>query len=357
MNILHISFLRTRANGIYSVLSVLCNEQKLLGHKVMVIKLLKNNEINDSRFINLHSTTEIQKHIEKFNPNIVIFHSVYAKQYIYIYKFLNKTKIPYLVQLHGALSYENYNKGTIKKYIANLLFFNRFLKGAKGIIYLNNEEYNNSIVKRINSSFSFISNGCYLPSFEKKIINYKPKLSILYIGRIDIHHKGLDVLLEAIHILINKNMDNKFHLTIYGNGLENDVNWLSKALSTISPDFISFKGPIYGRDKEEVLKSSDIFILTSRYEGMPMGVLEALSYGLPCLLTPGTNLTSDIEKFNAGWRSNFSAQDIADTIEYALNDFYKNNKILIENAQLLAKQYSWERIAQHSVSEYKRIIK
>ena len=36
-------------------------------------------------------------------------------------------------------------------------------------------------------------------------------------------------------------------------------------------------------EKRQILLDTDVFIQTSRFEGMPMGILEALSYGLPCL--------------------------------------------------------------------------
>lgn len=39
-----------------------------------------------------------------------------------------------------------------------------------------------------------------------------------------------------------------------------------------------------------VLLQTDLFIQTSRHEGMPMGLLEALSIGVPCLVTVGTSL-------------------------------------------------------------------
>ena len=53
-------------------------------------------------------------------------------------------------------------------------------------------------------------------------------------------------------------------------------------------------GPIAGADKKKVLKDADLFLHTSRSEGHPMGVLEALAYGIPCLLTPGTNMASEV---------------------------------------------------------------
>ena len=47
-------------------------------------------------------------------------------------------------------------------------------------------------------------------------------------------------------------------------------------------------GELYEEKKEEFLNGCRIMVLTSRYEGFPMTVLEALSHGNPCIVTPGT---------------------------------------------------------------------
>ena len=175
-------------------------------------------------------------------------------------------------------------------------------------------------------------------------------------GRIDKHHKGLDILLDAIKILLYKGKINNFYLSLYGTGFEKDINWLLESIKTLPSDVISYKGPVYGKEKDLVFKESNLFILTSRYEGMPMGVLEALSYGLPCILTPGTNFADEVDKQKAGWKVELSAKRIAETIEFALNDYNLNNKILVSNAIDLAKQYAWEKISNESICEYRKVL-
>ena len=50
-------------------------------------------------------------------------------------------------------------------------------------------------------------------------------------------------------------------------------------------DIIKLHHEVTGEVKEKLLLDSDIFIQTSRFEGMPLGIIEALSYGIPCLIT------------------------------------------------------------------------
>ena len=66
-------------------------------------------------------------------------------------------------------------------------------------------------------------------------------------------------------------------------------------------DLIEINGPVEEENKEEVLLNTDIFIQTSRSEALPMGPLEALSYGIPCLVSCGTGLAGLINRYDAGW--------------------------------------------------------
>ena len=87
-----------------------------------------------------------------------------------------------------------------------------------------------------------------------------------------------------------------------------------------------------------------------------MGILEALSYGLPCIITPQTNMAKFIQDNNAGWVTKLDAKEIAGTIIRACNQ-YKNDFIgYSQRAYDLAKQFSWEKIAIESINSYTSVI-
>ena len=95
---------------------------------------------------------------------------------------------------------------------------------------------------------------------------------------------------------------------------------------------VSINGPVFDNEKKEVLLNASFFIHTSRFEGMPMSVLEALSYGIPCLVTQGSNMREDVCRFNAGW----GADNNVESIERAfikICDSLSELKIKGENAK------------------------
>ena len=51
-----------------------------------------------------------------------------------------------------------------------------------------------------------------------------------------------------------------------------------------------------------------------------MGLLEALSYGLPCLVTTGTNMAEEIKEADAGWTSDISVDGISEALKSLLRE-------------------------------------
>ena len=87
-----------------------------------------------------------------------------------------------------------------------------------------------------------------------------------------------------------------------------------------------------------------------------MAVSEALSYGLPCILSPQTNITDIIEYGRCGWITEITIEGIANCISKAINDYEQEKDSLIENALKACRDFSWSAIAEKSMKEYSRII-
>lgn len=353
MKILHIACIGLSAEGIGSVLNKLVPLQNALGNESRIVSTYENIIYPHLPIVTIKNDDELDSYIDEWRPHVVIFHSLYKWLFYTYSKILQKRSIPYMIQMHGALSKQNYKKGRFKKWIANTLFFNRFIKNANAIIYLNSAERDNCVVNDINSKSIIIPNGCDKVEFLSK--NPPPlPLDILYIGRVDMLHKGNDKLIEAIEILKREGYD-KCKVSVYANPNDPDLPFFKYKIEKLA-GYIEYKGGIYGCEKNDRLRKADIFILTSRYEGMPMGILEALSYGIPCIVTPGTNMVDDICRFNAGWVSTFDSSQIAYTIKKAVDDYYKNYQMLRKNAFSLSLEFDWIKIAEISVRSYLTVL-
>lgn len=353
MKILHIAPIGHHSEGIGAVLARLCPIQAEIGNEIRIISIFENLIYDKLPIQTVNNRKQFVEYISSWRPDIAIFHSHFHFEYVIFSKVLVREKIPYCVQLHGALSIINYKKNHLVKMILGKLMLNSILKNASSIIYLNAAEYKNSIVPKINPKSVIIPNGCNRQeniTLDKNVVGL---VKIVFLGRISIVHKGLDHLVEALRLL-NKEPNKDFHLYIYGNPNDDGVDFLKQSIVGI--DNVSYEGGIYGKDKSRLLRDTDIFILTSRYEGMPMGVLEAWSYGIPCILTEGTNMTQPNEENKAYWKTNLTSKDIAMSIMEAIKS-YKSNPCIYRSAAIEeSKKYEWEKIANDSVEKYKEIM-
>lgn len=355
MKILHIAAIGLNAEGIGTVISKIVPEQIALGNDVRIISTCKNLIYKSLPITHITESDNFRQYLKEWKPDIVQFHSVYRFPFVRFYKVLLKADIPYVIQMHGALSVENFKKSNLKKRVANLLFFNSYMRNAKAGIFLNHEELENCVVRELYPFTMILPNGCdHVEKIEIKD-NVKDPVDIIFLGRVFMVHKGLDVLCDAIDILM-KEYDNSFTISFYANPDDEDLPILKNRIEQYT-DIISYKGGVYGAEKDQRLRDADIFILTSRFEGMPMGLLEALSYGIPSIVTPGTNMSSIISNAGAGWISEFDAKSIAIGIKEAVKDMRINPKLFHQNAYKLGLSFNWKEIAKQSIDIYKRVLK
>ena len=104
---------------------------------------------------------------------------------------------------------------------------------------------------------------------------------VLFLGRLGAR-KSPDVLLRAAMTVLNRHPQTRFRFG--GDGDVTKYEALAHELGVA--DSCDFLGWTTGTQKEEAIRASRVFCLPSRNEGMPMSVLEAMSYGLATIATP-----------------------------------------------------------------------
>lgn len=287
-------------------------------------------------------------------PDLIVFHEVYRPQFLSISRQAKRSGIPYIIVPHGGLSVEAQKKKRLKKMLANRLLFNRFFDGAAVLQCLSEREKEALRVPRR----SFICpNGVSLPE-RRKEPGSGETLRLVYIGRLEIKIKGLDLLLQAVSENAAFLREHHVVLDLYGPDSPNDRAFLTDMIARSElADIVSLHGPVFDNEKEAALLGADCFIQTSRSEGMPMGLMEALSYGLPVIVTEGTGLAADAERFDMGFGCETSAEGVGSALRRAveereqLTEKGRRARTYIENA------LSWDMVAQVEISEYLKIIK
>lgn len=201
-----------------------------------------------------------------------------------------------------------------------------------------------------------IDHGVVLDNFKIKkrtgivdkigIRNHKKYL--LYIGRIDVK-KGIELLLLAFAKLIKKY--NNVFLVVAGSGSEDYVKKLKKLTGELNiEDFVSFTGFVTEDEKLELLESAKLFVLTSHSDVHPIAVQDALTMGVPVVVTESCDFPEVVE-YNAGV---LVKPDVV-SIYYGLSKMLENDTILSLLSQNAKKLVEEKFLLEKQIKKYEEM--
>ena len=359
MNILYISALEggKYTGPIYSVPRQIKSQKKHDNVYWINLTKIENSKLFDPDFYHYMSwkTFEFSKLPLPFNrPDIIVFEEFFKIECCLIARKAEKANIPYLIIPRCQMT-ENYLKNKqLKKIIASKLLFDHFAKKSVAVQFLTEQEKKDSSM--FYSGKAVIAPNGILLQTENAKVKQNPVIGT-FIGRYSIWQKGLDLLLEAIKqeksILEECNIKFQFYGPDDRTGSSDKIKAIidEKGLA----ERVQVNPSVFDEKKKEVLLNSSFFVHTSRFEGMPMSVLEALSYGIPCLVTQGSNMREAIDDFDAGWGTDNTVEGIRKALIAVCNslDMLETKG---ENAKKLAREYSWEAISKKTHETYKELI-
>lgn len=263
------------------------------------------------------------------NFDILIGNNFY--RYYSIPIFLKKTKSIEIQHLRYEEELEKFN---FKKYVS-LKVRNIIYKKLDKLIVLTDRDkakFLNNGVKNV----AVIPNGLSFFPSKKAELNNKVALAI---GRLT-YQKGFDILINVWGLVAEKHPDWK--LCIYGEGPMR--NELSNLISKYSlQEQIYLMGNV--NNISEVILDSSLMIMTSRYEGFPMILLEAMSCGVPVISFDYDSGPNEIiSNYDDGFIiKNNDVEDMVNKICYIIDNSNVRKK-MGEQARENIKRYSWEKV-------------
>lgn len=283
-----------------------------------------------------------------FSKNSVVhFHAEGPCAMIPIIKFFSKKKI--IVTIHGLDWQRAKWGGFATKYIK---FGEKMAaKYADEIIVLS-ENVKKYFKDTYNRETNFIPNGVNKPDIKDvDIIKDKFDLAkdsyILFLGRL-VPEKGIHYLIEAYNKI---NTDKK--LVIAGGSSDTDTYFNELKEKAKDNTNIIFTGFVQGEELEELYSNAYIYVLPSDLEGMPLSLLEAMSYKNCCL-------TSDIPECKTVMDNNgvtFKKSDVNDLkekLQYLVDNVDKVNKYKSEAQEYILKKYNWDDVVDKTIELYKK---
>lgn len=255
------------------------------------------------------------------SDTIIHMHSVFLPELYAVSRLLRKQRIPWVLTPHAGYNAESMKKNMLVKQCYMILFERKILEQSRALHAISEEESIRLTALVPNRSVVSIPNGqeIGLQDYIREKSSSVQRPIFAFCGRLEQRHKGLDLLLEGFAQY--RSDHGAGLLWLIGDGphrrqLEEQTERLGLN------DSVIFWGPLFGEEKLNRLAEADVFVHTSRWEGLPTAVLEAAAIGLPTLVSEETGLGHVIKKYNSGYvLSRNTPKQIAAALSTAEDDY------------------------------------
>jgi glycosyltransferase involved in cell wall biosynthesis len=197
------------------------------------------------------------------------------RKYFY-YKLSKKFKCKVILHWHGASFMEQYRRLSHfwKKKIKELL-------SHSDMVICLSSSWKNAVLTMAPDANTFVlPNAVKIPGLAIKNRHPENAVNMTFLGQIG-SRKGIWDLLQVVKKLIEH--EYAIHLFIAGNG---EIEKLKEEVTRLGiRNNVNVLGWISGKERDALLRKTDIYVLPSYGEGMPMSILEAMSYAVPVVAT------------------------------------------------------------------------
>ena len=294
----------------------------------------------------LSSVGKIKKIIERENYDIVHVHLFPASAFVALSSLFLKKSIAYLFTMHNTFN----RRRSIKIFkIIDGLIYNRYAK-----IICISKQVQNSLTKwvpKIKEKIEIIPNG--IPMNSKSNDNpLMKKYDALFVGRL-VQQKGINFLLEAVSIL-QKKYKKIIRVAIVGDGPQKKelIKMCEELKIKDSVEFLGFQ-----RDVDQIMRSSRVLVLPSRWEGFGLVLLEAMKNKLPIVATNVGGIPEIITNGHEGLLvPTENPKILANSINRVLENSELRNQFIQNAYKKVQDHYSIEKYAYNMFNLYFKMM-
>jgi len=282
-----VSVLTTAANGDWELAEIVIAQDEFQGVPVTYLERSSPKSFFYTPSLKAWLSSEISKY------DIVHIHGCWNYMVWMTGYICRKYSVPYVISPKGMLEPEALKISSLKKKVAYSLVERKQLKHAACLLATSEKERVSiealelgvpSVVTPygINLAKCIVKNDL---SLRKRLKILSDDFVVLFVGRIH-PIKGLDVLCEGIKLAILTAPN--IRLLLVGDGDVEYVRQLKNEFNVlIESRHLFFLGHLEDEEKADAYQSSDVFALMSHSENFGLAVAEAMSYGLPVILSKG----------------------------------------------------------------------
>ena len=292
--------------------------------------------------------------LQAIRPDVVHVNCCWMPGCAFIQKWAQQVGYKVILTPHGMLEPWIIKRHYWTRKIPALLLYQKNAVQKADYLHATAEsEKENLLQLGYNNKVAVIANGVAVEEIQLKK-SWERKKQILFLSRVHIK-KGINFLIETVAALKEELQGYRIHIA--GEGEEAYINELKSLANQMGiANLIHFTGGVYGKQKWELFRNADVFILPTHSENFGIVVAEALASGVPVITTKGTPW-NELEKYNCGWWTNVGTKATIDALrnflalsENELQQMGRNGRNLIE------ERYSTRMIAKQMKELYSKTI-
>ena len=234
-------------------------------------------------------------------PDLVVLHQIYSFSTILGYWYAKRYGIPYAVKPHGSLTKYHESDSRIIKILAKKVIISKILLESNVIIVTCESEKADLATALQFKAFNLpYGSNVQAQVARDQLISQSPdgNLRIVFSGRFD-KKKNLPLLIKSLPQVLDKFPE--LILDIAGSGSAKEVNDVHQLVSSLQLEpNIRFHGWIDAERMQQLLTASNLLVLPSENENFAIVVAEALSLGIPCVVSQFVGTADIVAKHLAG---------------------------------------------------------
>ena len=280
-------------------------------------------------------------------------HSVFTK---WNARLARRLSVPYVVSPHGGYAPRSLLRTRWPKQIYKLFIERPMLRRAALRVALTQVEADDLRAFGAGEPVVVIPNGVLPVPRDVDRAAFRRDLGVadgipllVFVGRLDVLHKGLDILVEGLTDAP------AWRAALVGP----DHRGGGEALTALARrrglgDRLTISPPLTGNALHQALAGADLFALTSRWEGLPLSLLEALGHGTPALVSPEVERLVGGAAAGAGWVASPARVGAALNGIAAVLDEERARRATA--ARALAARYDWNETVSRYEDAYREVL-
>ena len=351
MNVLMVGVHKSTKGGMWTVVENYLNDEKFIKkYNIKYIPTSVSGSAVKRIFYTFFGILKVLFYTLFNNYDILHVHmsermSVFRKGFIMKISKIRKAKI--IIHMHGAV-FEEWYKSLNKRKQTKV---RKILNSADKILILG-KYWNDFISSLIDEKrkVQVMYNAVSCPNENLYNINSN---SLLFLGAIG-ERKGIFDLIESMKIIKEKNINTK--LVLYGPDVTSGIAEIIN--NNNLNDYIEYKGWLNNSEKKKIFSTEiALNILPSYNEGLPMTILETMSYGIPNISTNVAAIPEVINNDNGFMNTPGDYKKVADDIILFLENNDLRKKMSENSYQVIKNNFSIEKHIEKLSAIYDEVVK